>query len=102
MEEENKTEIKEQTECKSECSITSPQRVLDNTISEILATDDKHIMENQELPYGWKKDENGRLIYHFLPCDIQEMKKSRLKLLISVLFNIFSALFMIIHFCSHH
>lgn len=33
---------KEQTECKSECSINAPQEILNNTISEILATDDKH------------------------------------------------------------
>lgn len=59
-------------------------------------------MNNQKLPFGWKRDKTGGLIYHFLPCDIQEIKKSRLRLLISVLFNVFSALFMIIHFCSQH
>ncbi len=33
---------KEQTECKSVCSINSPQKMLNNTIYEILAIDDKH------------------------------------------------------------
>lgn len=36
---------KEQTESKSECSINSPQKVLDDTISEILAIDDKHTVD---------------------------------------------------------
>lgn len=33
---------KEQTECKSECSINTPQIILDNIISDLLAIDDKH------------------------------------------------------------
>ena len=33
---------KEQTECKSECSINSPQAILNNIIFGFLAIDDKH------------------------------------------------------------
>lgn len=45
MKEKSEVKTKEQTECESECSITSPQKALDNTISEILAIDDKHIVD---------------------------------------------------------
>lgn len=34
--------IKEQTECKSECSINTPQTMLNNIIFGCLAIDDKH------------------------------------------------------------
>lgn len=33
---------KEQTECKSECSIKSPQTTMNNIIFEKLSIDDKH------------------------------------------------------------
>ena len=53
---------KEQTESKSECSINTPQEVLNNIISDSLATDDKHKVN---LYYNLKFD-NLFLSLHLL------------------------------------
>jgi hypothetical protein len=59
-------------------------------------------MDNQKLPFGWRKNERGAFEYRFLPCDLEEIKKSRLRLLISVLINIICIITMIFCFCSQH